>query len=157
MLFIKLENNNPVGYRIIEENIRQVIPELRNKAITVDNIAPYDYGIMEISIFTSVEKYEVAEESEIMLQDSGIYTQTYSVRQMTTDEILEKDENQKRIERDNRDFLLRLNIDSLNPIRWNEMDESQQIVWTGYRNNLLNVPQQEGFPWDIEWPPLPIT
>ena len=52
---------------------------------------------------------------------------------------------------------LLLDVDAMvsNPLRWAEMTSEQQSLWTQYRTDLLNVPQQYGFPHDITWPTKP--
>src|SRR5690625_4921630 len=52
-----------------------------------------------------------------------------------------------------RDGLLR-ELDAIvsNPLRWNEFTEAEQQELALYRQALLDVPQQEGFPDDIDWP-----
>lgn len=57
--------------------------------------------------------------------------------------------------RNERDYKLRSEIDSLNPIRWEALSTEQQDAWKTYREELLAIPQQEGFPWDIKWPVRP--
>lgn len=42
-----------------------------------------------------------------------------------------------------------------NPLRWDELSESQQQAWRDYRTALLKVPQQEGFPNNVTWPTAP--
>lgn len=42
-----------------------------------------------------------------------------------------------------------------NPMRWSSMNEDQHKAWADYRQALLDVPQQAGFPNDIEWPVSP--
>ena len=42
-----------------------------------------------------------------------------------------------------------------NPLRWGDLTESKQAEWTQYRTNLLNLPEQSGFPNDITWPTKP--
>jgi len=29
-------------------------------------------------------------------------------------------------------------------------------IWASYRQSLRDLPQQEGFPWSVEWPSLPM-
>lgn len=58
-----------------------------------------------------------------------------------------------------RDVRLR-KCDKMNPMRWASMTEEQQRAWVTYRQALLDVPQQEGFPWngDLDkapWPTMP--
>ena len=42
-----------------------------------------------------------------------------------------------------------------NALRWAELTSEQQSLWTQYRTDLLNVPQQYGFPHDVIWPTKP--
>lgn len=59
--------------------------------------------------------------------------------------------------RDKRDALLQ-DLDTIvsNPLRWNEFTEAEQQDIALYRQALLDVPQQEGFPDDIDWPVNPL-
>lgn len=54
-----------------------------------------------------------------------------------------------------RDNLLKQTVDSVNPMRWEAMTELQKDAWRVYRQALLDVPQQEGFPTAIVWPEAP--
>jgi hypothetical protein len=53
-----------------------------------------------------------------------------------------------------RNRLLVKNVDSCNPLRWENMSEDGKAKIRKYREALLNVPEQEGFPFNIEWPVL---
>ena len=44
---------------------------------------------------------------------------------------------------------------ALNNLRWAELTPEKQAEWTQYRIDLLNVPQQSGFPTSISWPSKP--
>lgn len=39
-----------------------------------------------------------------------------------------------------------------NALRWAALDTATQAEWSTYRQALLDVPQQAGFPNDITWP-----
>lgn len=54
-----------------------------------------------------------------------------------------------------RDTLLKETVDSVNPMRWEAMTDEQKDAWRAYRQALLDVPQQEGFPNNIVWPTSP--
>lgn len=58
--------------------------------------------------------------------------------------------------RGHRDNLLS-EVDSIvgNPLRWASFSETQQQSWADYRQALLDVPQQAGFPNTINWPTKP--
>ncbi len=53
-----------------------------------------------------------------------------------------------------RDTLLKETVDSVNPMRWGAMTDVQKDAWRAYRQALLDVPQQAGFPHNITWPQL---
>ena len=59
--------------------------------------------------------------------------------------------------RHDRDELLTNEVDPIvtNPLRWAELTTAKQNEWTQYRTDLLNVPQQAGFPNTINWPTKP--
>jgi len=59
--------------------------------------------------------------------------------------------------RDQRDVKLSSEVDPIvtNPLRWADLTTEKQNEWTQYRTDLLNVPQQAGFPNTINWPTKP--
>lgn len=54
-----------------------------------------------------------------------------------------------------RDDLMNKYVDRVNQVRWNMLTTEQQAFITEYRLQLLAVPQQPGFPFDIIWPTEP--
>ena len=58
--------------------------------------------------------------------------------------------------RADRDYRI-LTVDQVvsNPLRWAALDAETQALWATYRQALLDVPQQSGFPNDITWPTKP--
>tara|TARA_R110000764_G_scaffold238470_1_gene335667 strand:+ start:466 stop:888 length:423 start_codon:yes stop_codon:yes gene_type:complete len=42
-----------------------------------------------------------------------------------------------------------------NALRWADLTSDKQAEWAVYRQALLDVPQQDGFPNDITWPTEP--
>tara|TARA_R100001460_G_scaffold38053_1_gene72493 strand:+ start:1246 stop:1662 length:417 start_codon:yes stop_codon:yes gene_type:complete len=58
--------------------------------------------------------------------------------------------------RELRDFYL-AEMDTIlsNPLRWASMTTEQQNAWTTYRQALLDVPAQSGFPDSVTWPEKP--
>ena len=55
-----------------------------------------------------------------------------------------------------RNYLL-LVVDEIagNTLRWNSLTSEKQQEWAQYRQDLLDVPQQTGFPHDVNWPVKP--
>ena len=42
-----------------------------------------------------------------------------------------------------------------NALRWADLTSAEQAEWSTYRQALLDVPQQAGFPTNITWPTKP--
>jgi hypothetical protein len=61
---------------------------------------------------------------------------------------------QRRMCRAKRNALL-TDIDQVNPIRYASLTADQQQDLVVYRQHLLDVPQQAGFPTQVEWPAKP--
>ena len=61
--------------------------------------------------------------------------------------------------RDQRDTLLRNRVDPIvsNPLRYNDLTTEEQNAIGTYRQDLLDVPQQTGFPNDVIWPDDPMV
>lgn len=58
--------------------------------------------------------------------------------------------------RDDRNIRL-LSVDEIsgNPMRWSELSDDVRGLWATYRQALLDVPQQSGFPDTVVWPSKP--
>lgn len=54
-----------------------------------------------------------------------------------------------------RDDKLRNICDRVNPMRWEDMTADQKQAQRTYRQALLDLPEQTGFPWTITWPDAP--
>ena len=57
--------------------------------------------------------------------------------------------------RNKRDVLLKKHVDRINAVRWNSFTEEQKKEWEAYRLNLLDIPEQAGFPHNVIWPQIP--
>lgn len=57
--------------------------------------------------------------------------------------------------REERDRRLLLTVDTMNPMRWDDLSAEQKQAWKDYRVALLDVPEQPGFPYNIDWPVPP--
>ena len=60
-------------------------------------------------------------------------------------------------EREIRDKMLVEEVDPIvsNALRWNDMTDAKRTEWTNYRQALLDVPAQYGYPDSITWPTKP--
>ena len=57
--------------------------------------------------------------------------------------------------REQRNQLLVENVDKFNAVRWAVLTPEQQQQWIDYRQALLDIPEQSGFPFNIIWPNTP--
>ena len=59
--------------------------------------------------------------------------------------------------RQERDRRLTTSVDPIagNALRWADLTIDQQQAWAAYRQALLDIPQQPGFPHEILWPSKP--
>ncbi len=58
-----------------------------------------------------------------------------------------------------RDMKLATEVDPIagNALRWAALDADTQAAWATYRQALLDVPAQAGFPHNVTWPEVPST
>ena len=70
----------------------------------------------------------------------------------------ELDKAQAQSIRATRDMKLSTEVDPIagNALRWAELDAETQSLWSDYRKALLDVPQQDDFPYNITWPNPPV-
>ena len=101
------------------------------------NVVPKDIDPSNLYTIEEVEAY-LAEHPEMLLDSTQIETDRLT--------------REVRAKRDN---LLKETVDSVNPMRWEALTELQKDAWRAYRQALLDVPQQEGFPTNISWPEVP--
>jgi hypothetical protein len=71
-------------------------------------------------------------------------TKTWHVNVKTTEKIARQTRNS-----------LLYQLDRMNPVWWAELTSQQQDELKIYRQALLDVPQQAGFPINTEWPTKP--
>lgn len=59
--------------------------------------------------------------------------------------------------REQRDFKLATEVDPIagNALRWAALTPEKQTEWADYRQALLNIPEQAGFPHNVTWPTKP--
>ena len=56
---------------------------------------------------------------------------------------------------DRNDRLTEVDAVAGNALRWSALDAETQAAWAAYRQALLDVPQQAGFPHTVTWPTKP--
>lgn len=130
------------------------ITEIRNAVSQNDDNTEFDleinhpeYGWIPYTLHTTDPDSTIDNTALLALIGTNFTTLTQA----------EKDERKSAIVRSERNIFLESNVDPLvtNSLRWADLTTEQQNAWTQYRTDLLNVPQQSGFPHTITWPTKP--
>jgi len=75
---------------------------------------------------------------------------------MTKEDIQKKNFIEKSVSvRAKRDKLMKEIVDSYNAVRWETISEEEKMIIKIYRQSLLDIPQQSGFPFSVVWPEKP--
>ena len=57
--------------------------------------------------------------------------------------------------REKRAMLLSTTVDIMNPMWWESLTVEDKKIWSDYRQELLDISKQSGFPFDIIWAAVP--
>jgi hypothetical protein len=68
---------------------------------------------------------------------------------------LEKEIESNKI-RDYRDSLLnQCDLQHCNPEKWTAMSDDEKLSWANYKQALIDISTQDGFPYTVNWPTIP--
>lgn len=91
-MLIKLENGQPTGHPVTEENFRKLFPDVSfPNPMTVGDVDQFGFGIYQYCQIPEPGVYEkVIEVSPTKNQETGVWMQTWKLVPMTPEEIEEK-------------------------------------------------------------------
>ena len=94
-------------------------------------------------------RYQISFRDGVEQMDGKWYTK-YSVADLDAEGIAAKDAEQAKSVREQRNQKLK---DS----DWTQVADApvDQAAWAAYRQALRDIPSQQGFPWDVQWPTQP--
>ena len=94
-------------------------------------------------------RYQIAYRDGVEQMDGKWYTK-YSVSDLDAEGIAAKDAEQAKSVREQRN-------QKLKDTDWTQVADApvDQAAWAAYRQALRDVPSQQGFPWDVQWPVEP--
>lgn len=121
--------------------------------IAVSDATMAEYGAMRVFNATQPELTDtqvLEEDSPVFSTENQRWTQVWRVRDMTTEEITQRNDAQAAQVRTDRNTKL-LASD------WTQVADApvDKAVWATYRQLLRDITAQSGFPWVIEWPEAP--
>ena len=98
------------------------------------------------------DRTELWESEQFDIQEDKVIW-TLTKRAKTLEELKKQDDDKAAQERTFRDRLL--SMSDWVVIKANETEVPELEAWKTYRQALRDVSEQEGFPWDINWPQAP--
>lgn len=154
-MLIKLVDGTPEGYPVLQSNFLQLFPSTSFALpLTPDDVEPFGYGLYEFSSVPEASRYTKFVEVSPVKDGQGVWRQTWEETDMSDEEKTVVDLDQEKFIRSERNRLL-------TTCDWTQFNDSplpdaEKSVWAAYRQTLRDVPQQVGFPWDINWPEEPV-
>ena len=147
-MYIKLQNNEIKPYSLFQlrkDNPNTSFPK------TIPSEILESYGVYKCKLDSRPEYNFLTE----IIQSSGIFYENNEYIQKWQVSQLDQTTAEANI-RNKRDSLIEEEIDKINGIWWEQMDETKKQEWIDYRQNLLDIPQQTGFPYNVNWPNKPL-
>jgi hypothetical protein len=156
-MVIKLnEQGNPTGFPLLEDNFKQIISDVTFPAVLYPyHVEPHGYGMYEFTQQpTLTGRYDKLVEGEPIRDEQGYWRQQWLVVEQTAEEKAETDKRkagETRFKRNQR----------LAATDWTRLDDApltteQRAAYAVYRQQLRDLTNQPGFPWEIPWPIQPV-
>jgi DNA-directed RNA polymerase subunit F len=149
MLVAKVENNQIIKIA----DYREMFPNISFAASGIDKEFMDANNLLYVTIWKAHTDVEKLVNSDSYIENSQVYT--VKVEPKTEAEISSDIASKAAKIRAERNAKLADTVDKINPLRWEAMTDDQKEDWRTYRNDLLNVPEQVGFPDNVIWPELP--
>lgn len=152
-MHIKFKNGVVETYPYSPEQLRKDNPQTSFPLVISDALLN-EYGVykVEATPIPEVDHTKTVEEALPQLVN-GVWKQVWNITNASQEEI------QKRVEKESSKVKTLRNY-KLNECDWvivrsNEIDVPNLHDWKLYRQMLRDIPQQPGFPWNINWPVEP--
>lgn len=157
MIYVKinLQTGNVEKYPYSIENLRADNPQTSFPIqLSEFNLASWGVYPVAVSEMPSVDHTKNVKES-LPRFNQGVWEQVWEIVDASAQEIETRTRREAVHVRMLRDQLLSSKIDVFNLLRWESLNEEQKSKLRDYRQQLLDIPQQPGFPWSINWPMQP--
>jgi hypothetical protein len=147
-----IENGSVKQYPYTTSDLKRANPQTSFPSQISDE-SLLEYGIHRVFFATQPEltaTQVLVEGTPVFSTEDQRWIQTFTVRDMTTDEVQQRDAGQAAQVRSERNALLAASD-------WTQLADStaDKAAWATYRQALRDITGQEGFPWTIEWPTKP--
>ena len=149
-MFIKLENGQPVGAAITEDNLRLLFPHVKFLwPFIAEDLEPIGFGLWDFSSQPELGLFEKAVESILVKDEYNRWRPTWTVEPMTEEEITARTEQEWTAIRNQRNYRLA-------DCDWTQiLDASADAAaWAVYRQALRDITEQTD-PFNVVWPTPP--
>lgn len=153
-MFIKLENGQPVGNPIVEENFRHIFPGVSfSWPFVAEDVEPHGFGIYDFSSQPNLSTFEKAVEVTPVKDEYGRWIQTWVIEPMTDEERQNRIQQEWVVVRGKRSMLLAMSdwtVGNDSPL-----SDEKKAEWAVYRQALRDITSTQIDPFNIEWPTKP--
>lgn len=154
-MYAKIIDNQVIQYPYSIRDLRADYPNTSfPNNLTENDLLSYNVYKIATTSKPSCETNQRVQETTPVLEN-GVWKQAWETINLSEEEYAALIESLARRVRVTRDTMLKEFVDVINPMRWESMNDEQKQAWRNYRQELLDVPEQENFPWQIEWPVTP--
>ena len=154
-MFIQLEDGQPVGHAVAEDNFRLLFPKISfSWPFVAEDIEPLGFGLWDFSSQPELGVFQKAVEVAPVKDEYGRWRQTWAVEPMDDDEVAARTEQEWGAVRGRRNFLLTRSD-------WTQLDDTpltntDKQLWASYRQALRDITTQSD-PFNILWPVPPVV
>jgi hypothetical protein len=153
-MYAKIESGIAVEYPVYEGQLQQRFPDRTYPLDTSGDPIPEGYVRVSASLppDPAFDNYQYRYELGLPVFVNESWVETYNKIELTEDE-----KNRQRIAschlmREKRNALLRESDKKVVIDRWEKMSDQEKLEWATYRQELRDIPEQEGFPYSVTWP-----
>lgn len=149
MTFALIENGNVVEYPIYEGDIKLRFP---NVSFAIPFSPPSGFEpVVDVVPPSITHEQNLAEGKPEFVNNT--WKRTWVVSDATPEEIQKRTEQKAAQIRKERNR--RLEVSDWTQLGDSPLDADGKLVWQLYRETLRMIPDQAGFPWNVNWPPSP--
>lgn len=149
MSYARIENNSVMEYPLEEGTIKT---RFSNTSFPTPFVPPSGYVQVINSLQPEIDYTQNIKEGTPVSLD-GTWTQSWDVTDATPEQITERTSRQAQAVRMRRTRLL--SESDWTQLPDSPLDAETKLAWRICREALRMVPEQTGFPWDVEWPEQP--
>ena len=152
-MFIQLEDGQPVGHAVTEDNFQLLFPNTSLPwPFVAEDVEPLGFGLWDFSSQPELGTFEKAVEVAPVKNEYGIWRQTWAVEPMNEEEVAARTEQEWVAVRGQRNF--RLSMCDWTQLADAPLTDEKRSEWVLYRQALRDITTQSD-PFNITWPTRP--